>query len=86
MSIALGARVRDTVTGFTGVATARVEYLNGCIQYCVKPVVGDDGKMPDGEYLDIGQLEVVDGGVSVPRRDTGGPMSDTPSATYRGGP
>lgn len=40
----LGEKVRDGVTGFKGVITARVEYLNGCLQYCVEPKVGKEGK------------------------------------------
>jgi hypothetical protein len=28
MAITLGSRVKDTVTGFTGIATARCEYLH----------------------------------------------------------
>lgn len=82
--IELGWQVRDLVTGFTGIAVARVEYLNGCVQYCVKPQAGEDGKMPEGEYIDAGQLEIVGPGVSVQRRETGGPMRDTPPTRYRG--
>jgi len=29
MAIKLGWKVRDTITGFTGIATARYEYLHG---------------------------------------------------------
>ena len=79
----LGDTLRDTVTGFTGVATSRVEYLNGCVQFCIKPQVDKDGKMVDGEYVDDGQLEVVVGigagtDDSFPLKETGGLMPDTP--------
>ena len=30
MKIKLGIKVRDKVTGFEGIATARIKYLNGC--------------------------------------------------------
>ena len=67
----LGQRVRCTVTGFEGIATTRVEWLNGCTQYLVKPpAVQKDGeplKMPDGAYLDDQQLELVDEGILDPR-------------------
>lgn len=78
MKITLGQKVKDKVTGYEGIATARVEYLNGCVQYCVKPKVGADGKMPDPEYIDVQQLEVVEDGVSVKPSYTGGDQRDCP--------
>lgn len=74
----LGNRVKDIVTGFTGIATAKCEYLNGCIQYCVKPPVKEEDKMPEGIYIDEGQLEFVDSGLIMPKKETGGPQQDTP--------
>ena len=78
MEIKLGNKVRDKVTGYEGVATARVEYLNGCVQFCVKPRVGSDGKMPDHEYIDVQQLEVVSQGETITPSKTGGPQRDCP--------
>ncbi|RIV20378.1 hypothetical protein DYU11_20215 [Fibrisoma montanum] len=75
--IKLGQKVRCIVTGFTGIAISKVEYLNGCVQYCVKPPVVDN-KSADGEYIDQQQLEVVDDGVAVKKNNTGGVMSDMP--------
>lgn len=84
--IKLGQKVRDTVTGFVGVATSKVEYMNGCVQFCVKPSVDEDGKMQDGHYIDIDQLEVVDETTKrmVKEKPTGGPQADTPKDRYRG--
>ena len=76
--IELGNKVRDLVTGFEGIATARIEYINGCIQYCVKPKISEDGKMVDGEYLDEGQIEFVDKGVVMESTPSGGPQADCP--------
>ncbi len=75
--IVLGNKVKCLVTGFTGIASAKVEYLNGCIQFCVRQSVGKDGKMPEGEYIDVQQLKVVPGGITIPQKETGGP-SDGP--------
>jgi hypothetical protein len=76
--IKLGQKVRDMVTGFEGIAVARIEYLNGCIQYCVKPK-SQNGEMPEGQYIDHQQLEVVGNGVDiVPVGATGGIMPDMP--------
>lgn len=75
--IELGNTVRDIVTGFQGIATADVRYLNGCRQLCVKPKA-EDGKMPEAHYIDMHQLQYVDDGVFVIASDTGGDMPDIP--------
>ena len=83
--IKLGQTVRCIVTGFMGIATSRLEYLNGCIQYCVKPPVKEN-KADDGMYIDHQQLEVVDDGIceKITPKKTGGPVMDSPRDSYRG--
>jgi len=82
MKIKLGSKVRDKITGFTGVATAKIEYLNGCVQVCIRPPVGVDNKMPEHEYIDIEQIEVIDNGdtllAKIEKKFTGGPQRDCP--------
>lgn len=80
--IRLGQTVKDRVTGFTGIAISRVEYLNGCVQFCVKPRMRKSGEMPEGHYIDDVQLEVVGDGVSIPSEPGGGPMADVPPEHY----
>ena len=82
--IKLGQQVRCIVTGFTGIAISRVEYLNGCVQYCVKPPVKDDGTLVDDSFTDYLELLDVDEGVPAKVSNTGGPKADTPSTSYRG--
>jgi hypothetical protein len=82
--IKLGQKVKDKVTGFTGIATSKVEYLNGCVQFCVKPEMVKPGEMPEGVYLDDMQLEVIGDGVAIPTEPDGGPMPDTPAEHYAG--
>ena len=78
--IELGAKVRDKVTGFLGIATSRCEYLNGCVQYGVKTKVDKEGKMVEIEYIDEQQLEVMPGRKpKVKAKPTGGLQSDRPS-------
>lgn len=81
-SIQLGQLVRDTISGFEGKVTSRIEYLNGCVRYGVQPPVDKDGKMPAGEFIDWQQLEVLvdDTVTALPARAGGGPQRDTPSA------
>jgi len=55
----LGDKLQDRVTGFTGIAVAEIQYLNGCKQFCIKPRMSEDGKMPEGQYIDIHQLQLV---------------------------
>lgn len=66
----LGQRVRDNVTGFEGIAIGRVEYINGCHQYLVKPKCvtkeGEAMKQPEGWYIDDESLELVDEGILDP--------------------
>ena len=80
--IKLGSKVRDKVTGFEGTATARIEYMNGCIQYCVRPKVGPDGKMPEHEYIDVQELEIIKDidGQQIDKwlKPPGGPQRDCP--------
>ena len=57
--IELGNKVRCKVTGFVGIATAKTEFLNGCIQYEVIPKVSKDNKILDGVSIDEQNLEVI---------------------------
>lgn len=81
--IVLGSKVREITTGFVGITTAKIEYLNGCIQYCVTPPVDKDGNRVDSCYIDWQSLEYIDEGVNVKGKGTGGPSANAPT-TYRG--
>ena len=61
--IELGQRVKDKITGFIGIAVARCEYFNGCIQYHVSPPVDKDGNERKDLWIDEAQLEIIDHGV-----------------------
>jgi hypothetical protein len=83
--IRLGSKARCKVTGFTGIVIARLEYINGCIQYGIKPPMDKrTGGMPEAQYVDSEQLEVLGPGISVELDRTGGPSSDAPKHEYRG--
>jgi len=49
--IELGDKVKCIYTGFTGIATARTEFINGCVQYMVA------GKW-DGKTQDIPEIGI----------------------------
>ena len=73
--IELGNEVKCTVTGFTGIATAKCVYLNGCVQFGVSPKVDKEGKMPDTQYIDHRQVEYVGEGVKMKPIGSGGPQN-----------
>ena len=73
--IALGSIVRDTITGFAGVATGRTEWLHGCERYCIEPQELREGKPIEAQWFDVDRLEVlVD--KDAPVKTTGGPQRD----------
>lgn len=74
MTIKLGDKARDIVTGFTGVCTTRSEYISGCTRVSLQPPVGEDGKIPDPGHFDEPMCEViVEQGVKPMPTDRGGP-------------
>lgn len=54
--VKLGDRVKDSITGFAGIAIARCEYLNGCVRVSIQPVKLKDGKPIDELWVDESQL------------------------------
>jgi len=82
-NIPLGFRLKDRVTGFVGIATGKVIFLNGCVQYIVKPQgLGKDLKVQAAETFDCQQIEIIDSGIAPKLMETGpkppgGDMPDT---------
>jgi hypothetical protein len=58
--INLGAKVKDVITGFTGITTGRCIFITGCVQYSVVPALDSDGKLQDAHWFDEVRLEVLD--------------------------
>lgn len=57
--IKLGNVVKDTITGFEGIATAITWYLNGCVRVMIQPKKLKDGVPLEAEWIDRSQLKVV---------------------------
>ncbi|HED05845.1 MAG TPA: hypothetical protein ENI61_04080 [Ignavibacteria bacterium] len=57
--IKLGDKVRDKISGFTGIVVAKSEFLNGCIQCDIMPKCKTKDKMPEAQGIDIQSLEVI---------------------------
>ncbi len=71
--IQLGDKVRCKYTGFEGIAVARTEFINGCVQFSIAPKW--DGKAPVFEEmsLDSQSLEIVKRKTNLKKKkETGG--------------
>jgi len=72
MKIKLGDKVRCKHTGFTGIAVARTEFINGCIQWNVLPKGKDKSKMPEEICIDAQSLELVEPKPKPQQKRSGG--------------
>lgn len=59
-TIELGDKVRDFVTRTEGIATARCEYLNGCVQFEIMARCKPDGDRIPGYWVDLAQIELLE--------------------------
>lgn len=76
LTVKLGDKVKDTVTGFKGIATGRYTFLNGCIRIEVTPEELKDGKPIEHVVFDEQRLTGKPSGLP------GGPRpGPTPYAT-----
>ena len=73
MTVKLGDKARDTVTGFEGTVTSRTEYISGCTRVGLQPGVDKDGKIPDAQHFDEPMLEVLGQAIAPKTSDRGGP-------------
>ncbi len=96
----LGDRVKDVISGQTGIVTSRSEHLFGCNRYWIEPQELKDGKPVEGRWLDEESIETQEAGVvkrsqyarvvvpaerAEPLRRAGGPTSQPSSAPYQNG-
>ncbi len=74
----LGLKVRDRVTGFTGVAATIGFDLYGCIQVIINPGMDKDGKLQDQCWFDVSRVEVLDPTpvMARPNYVTSGPVAN----------
>ncbi|MBN9007279.1 MAG: hypothetical protein J0H40_17915 [Rhizobiales bacterium] len=77
MSYKLGDKLKDTITGFTGIATSKHEYLNGCVRWSIQPDKCDkDGKPPEPQTFDMEQLVLVKAAKPRTVQPSGGPRNE----------
>lgn len=58
----LGDKVRDKVTGLSGIVIGRTEWLYGCVRCIVQPQELKDGRPVDNYQVDEPQLELIEAG------------------------
>jgi hypothetical protein len=51
--IELGDTAIDQITGFSGVVTGRVQYITGCDQLLLQPMMEADGKQLEARWVDV---------------------------------
>lgn len=75
--IELGDKVKDKISGFTGITVGKIEYINGCIQFGVKASVGIKNEAPKDIYwIDEKELSIIKKqAVKIEMKRTGGEMS-----------
>lgn len=57
--ITLGTEVKDTISGFSGIAIAKHVYLNGWERITVQPKIDKLGILPVAETFDETLLETI---------------------------
>lgn len=72
----VGDVVRDTLTGFEGVAVGITEWLHGCKRVTIQPQKLHDGKPIEAMTFDAPQLVLVKAMQHQPMRSTGGPRPE----------
>lgn len=80
--IQLGQKAKDKITGFTGIITARTQYITGCDHYCLTPEVGRNGEQKDVAWFDEGRIQITGKGIavaSVAGKSNGGPQPTPPN-------
>jgi hypothetical protein len=71
--VSLGDEVKDTITGFSGVAMAITNWLNLCQRITIAPRKLHDGRPVDMETFDVQQIEVTKAAPVVAATPSGGP-------------
>lgn len=82
--VKLGEKYRDTITGFVGTATARSEFLYGCVRVGLEGTSAEPGKPGEVEWFDEQRLVTAKDAKPVETNArTGGPGITPPSRDPR---
>ena len=85
MTIKLGQRVRDRLTGLEGTVISRTEFLYGCVRVGIQPLEVKDGKPVDSSWVDEPQCDVIDDTPAKMAEPRHGPRPDATRAPDHAG-
>lgn len=73
--VGLGDKVKDSVSGFTGIAISKHIYLQGCDRVSIQPPIDKEGKLPEIQSFDEPQVIVIKSKVAKKKKGEkpGGP-------------
>ena len=78
--IKLGEKVKETITGYTGIVMARTAYLTGCTQVALAGKVLKDGTVPEWQWFDEKRcVSISKTVVDLEKEDTGGIHQKAPN-------
>ncbi len=79
--IVFGNRVKDLVSGFEGIVTGEVTYMNGCQKWAIDGAYNKEKQHTEGVWTDKQQVVKIDDGIAdqiAPPKPGGGPMRTPP--------
>lgn len=59
----LGQLMKDYITGFTGIAIARLESMDGSVKYLLRPQKEKTSTLIEAEYFDQRTIKILDKGL-----------------------
>ena len=77
MTVELGDRVKDRITGLAGIAVGKTDWLFGCRRITIQPEEAKEGKPAEMFHADEPQLVVVLRGVMAPETVRAAPQPTT---------
>ncbi len=77
----LGIKVKDVISGFSGVITGRAQHITGCNTYGVNPQKVVEGKIQEVQWFDEQRIIAVPGKKLVIKNELNGPDGKNPDGT-----
>ncbi len=81
MKFACGDKVKDRITGYTGIVVATTTWINGCHRYVIQAQELKDGKPVDSHTFDEQELQLVQANALNLQQKPAEPVSKTGGPT-----
>jgi len=77
MTINLGDKAKDSISGFSGIVTGVYKYLNGCVRMQIEADhLNKDGNVIGSQIFDVEQVVLVKAAQKKVMSPSGGPRPD----------